>query len=442
MRKCIFPIILIIFILLTSIFALPVAAYQISGFEVTAKSAILLSLDTGEVLYSKNTDDKVYPASLMKLLTAVVIIENTKDLDAEKITMTQDAMYDVMGTGAAVLGLKVGEQLTARQALATLLISGGADSTLAVAYHYGGSVEGFMDKINAKAKEIGMKNSHFDNPIGLHSENTFTTVEDLVLLAKYAMKHQIITELAAKSRHDLGETNMSENCRIVTSNLMIDNTTAYYYTYANGLTTGYTDEAGRCLIATAKYNGYSYMCILMGCKNNFSNRIEFTEAANLFRWAFNNFKYTTVVNCEGPVCEMPVRLSSDTDFVSLYAKEPLNSIFPKDADLSTVKVVEHKSSESVDAPVKKGTVLGYAEVIYAEQVIGRVELVAGNDVEASGMLVFGDKVMKFLKSPFFITVVCIVVGAILAFIITCIYLNRNRTKKRKVRYIPYDKDKK
>ena len=436
MRKCIFPIILIFFIIFGTFFSVPASAYQISGFEVNAKAAVLLSLDTDEIIYSKNTADKVYPASLMKLLSAVLILEHTNDLDGEKITMTQAAMYDIMGTGAAVNNLKVGDVLYTSHS------ASGGDTAIAVAYHYGGSIQGYMDMVNAKAKEIGMKNSHFGNPVGLHDEETYTTVDDLVILAKYALKYPEITELAKKSRHTIAATEMSGERILCTTNFLVDPNTAYYYTYANGLKTGFTDEAGRCLISTATYNGYNYLCVLVGCKETNGVRTEFTEAANLFRWGFNNFAYTTVVNCDAPVCEMPVRLSQDTDFVPLYAKEPLKSIFPKDADLSTVKVVEHKNSEKIDAPVKKGTVLGYAEVIYAEQVIGRVELVAGNDVEASGMLVFGDKVLKFFKSPFFITVICVIAGAILAFIIAVIYLNRNRTKKRKVRYIPYDKNKK
>lgn len=442
MRKCVFPIILIFFIIFSSFFGISASAYQISGFDVNAKAAVLLSLDTDEIIYSKNITDKVYPASLMKLLSAIIMVENTADLDNEKITMTQQAMYDIMGTGAAVNHLKVGEQIPVRDALACLLISSGGDTAYAIAYHYGKTIEGYMEMINAKAKEIGMKNSHFSNPVGLHDENTYTTVEDLILLAKYARKYDQITEFVKKSRYTVKATEMSEERILSTTNFLIDPNTAYYYTYANGFKTGFTDEAGRCLISTAKYNGYNYMCIVVGCKETNGTRTEFTETANLFRWAFNNFYFTTVVNCEAPICEMPVRLSAETDFVSLYAKEPLNSIFPKNADLSTVKIVEELDFESIDAPVKKGTVLGTASVIYAEQEIGRVELVAGNDVEASKFLVFGDKVMNFFKSPIFITIVCIVVGAILAFFISVIYLNRNRTKKRKVRYIPLDKDKK
>ena len=436
MRKYIFPIILIFCL----IFSIPASAYQVSGFEVTAKAAVLMSLDTDEIIYSKNLDTKVYPASLSKLLGAIVLLEKTPDLDKEIITMTKEAENEILGTGAAVVGFKVGEQVTAREALAALLIHSGGDCAIAIAHHYGGDSAGFMDMVNAKAQEIGMKNSHFGNPVGLHDEQTYTTVNDLILLTKYALKYDIIMELANKPRYTMKATNMSGERNLSTTNMLIDNTTSYYYLYAKGLKTGFTDEAGRCLISTATYNGYTYLCILTGCKNDWNNRIEFIETANLYRWAFNNFSYKTVIDASNPITEMPVRLSLDADFVSLYAKEPLTSIFPDDADTSTVKIVPELSAESIDAPVKKGTVLGTAKVIYAEQELGRVDLVAGTDVKSSVLLIVLDKIGQFFTSPFFFTILGIIGGIILIFIIWIIILNR-KPKKRKVRYIPYDKDK-
>lgn len=436
MRKYIFPIILIFCL----IFSIPASAYQVSGFEVTAKAAVLMSLDTDEIIYSKNLDTKVYPASLSKLLGAIVLLEKTPDLDKEIITMTKEAENEILGTGAAVVGFKVGEQVTAREALAALLIHSGGDCAIAIAHHYGGDSAGFMDMVNAKAQEIGMKNSHFGNPVGLHDEQTYTTVNDLILLTKYALKYDTIMELANKPRYTMKATNMSGERNLSTTNMLIDNTTSYYYLYAKGLKTGFTDEAGRCLISTATHNGYTYLCILTGCKNDWNNRIEFIETANLYRWAFNNFSYKTVIDASNPVTEMPVRLSLDADFVSLYAKEPLTSIFPDDADTSTVKIVPELSAESIDAPVKKGTVLGTAKAIYAEQELGRVDLVAGTDVKSSVLLIVLDKIGQFFTSPFFFAILGIIGGIILIFIIWIIILNR-KPKKRKVRYIPYDEDK-
>lgn len=435
MKKYIFPIILIFCLF----FSFNASAYQVTGFEVTAKGAVLLSLDTDEILYSKNLDGKVYPASLAKLLSAIVVIENTPDLDKEMITMTQAAEYEILGTGASVVGFKVGEQVTAREALAALLIHSGGDCAIAIAHHYGGDSAGFMKMVNAKAQEIGMKNSKFGNPVGLHDENTYTTVNDLILLTKYALKYDIIMEIANQPRYTMKPTNMSGERHLATTNMLIDNTTAYYYTFADGLKTGFTDEAGRCLISTATYNGYKYLCILTGCKNDWNNRIEFLETANLYRWAFNNFSYKTIIEATEPITELPVRLSAETDFVSLYANKPLRAIFPDKADLSTVKIIPKIDYKSIDAPVKKGTVLGSAQVIYAEQVIGNVELVAGSDVEASTLLIIGDKVLSVVTSSIFLGFLGVIGAVILIFIIWIIIINR-KPKKRKVRYIPYNED--
>lgn len=435
MKKYIFPIILIFCLL----FSVSANAYQVTGFEVTAKAAVLLSLDTDEILYSKNLDGKVYPASLAKLLSAVVVLENTADLDKEMITMTKEAEHEILGTGAAVVGFKVGEQVTAREALAALLIHSGGDCAIAIAHHYGGDSAGFMRMVNAKAQEIGMKNSSFGNPVGLHDENTYTTVNDLILLAKYALKYDVIKELSNQTRYTMKPTNMSGERLLVTTNMLLDNTTAYYYIYAKGLKTGFTDEAGRCLISTASYNGYNYLSIVTGCKNDWNNRIEFIETANLFRWAFNNFSYKTIIEATEPITELPVRLSTEADFVSLYANKPLTAIFPDEADLSTVKIVPEVDMESVNAPVKKGTVFGRAQVIYAEQVLGTVELVAGEDVKASALLIIGDKILKFFRSPVFFGIIGVIGAVVLIFIIWIMILNR-KPKKRKVRYIPYNED--
>lgn len=137
----------------------------------------------------------MYPASLTKMLVSVVMLENTQDLENEKIVMTNTAMNCILGTGASVLGLKIGEELTADQALHALLISSGGDVAYAIAEHYGGSVDGFMTMMNETAQKIGMTASHFGNPVGLHDEQTYTTPYDISLLAKYARILRILLML-------------------------------------------------------------------------------------------------------------------------------------------------------------------------------------------------------------------------------------------------------
>ena len=315
------------------------------------------------------------------------------------------------------------------------------DCAILAAIYYGGSVENFVAMMNDKAAELGLDSTHYANPVGLHDENNYTTVRDIYTLTEYALKNDTFKEVCETTRYTIKATNMSGERVISTTNLLQDNTTNYYYQYAKGVKTGYTDEAGRCLISTASYNGYNYMCILMNCPTTGEKRYEFTESADLYRWAFNNFSFKEVANSTEPVCEMPVELSLDTDFVPLYFEKPFVSVLPNDADDSTIVVKTSLSSESVDAPVKKGDVLGTAEIIYAEQVIGTVNLVAGNNVKESKLLIGLRYVKEFFSSVYMKIIYALIAIAILIFILMIIKLNIARIRKRKVKYIPYGKRK-
>ena len=430
---------IITFILIFSTFACNSAsAFQISGFELNAKAAMLISLDTGEVLYAKNENEKMYPASLTKMLAAVIVLENTGDLDNTKITTTKSALRAISGTGASVIGLKEGEELTVRQALYCLLVSSGGDIAYVIAEHYGGTTEGFMDMMNKKAQEIGMTSSHFGNPVGLHDEQTYTTASDIALLAQYALKYDAFAEITSTVRYNMAATNMSPARTLSTTNFLIDRSTNYYYKYAAGVKTGFTDEAGRCVVSTASYEGYNYLCIIMNCDSTGGQRNEFVDSRNLYRWAFNNFEYKTLIDTTLPVAEIPVELSMSSDFIQLYPEKSITSILPIQADSSTISIEPTLIAEKVDAPVESGTVLGTADVIYAGEVIGRVNLVSRETVKANVILQTG-RILKnvFTSPPFKIILILIGIG-VLIFIGACIKLNMKSTKHRKVKYMPYD----
>lgn len=433
MFKKVFSAFLIISLILTT--ALNVSAYEPSGVEITAKSALLVSLDTDEVLFEKNADQKVYPASITKIMTTLLILESDKyDPDA-KIAMTEEALDLISGTGSSVSLLKAGEEITQLDLVYMVLMSSYGDCALLGAIYYGGSVENFVSMMNSRATELGLEGTHYENPIGLHHEENYTTARDTYLLTKTALKNDTFKEVCESTRHTV-KTSMSGDRVLSTTNFLQDNTTNYYYQYAKGVKTGYTDEAGRCLVSTASYNGYNYVCIVFGCPANEKNH--FTESANLYRWAFNNFEYKNVADSSNPICEIGVNLSLDTDFVSLYVEKSFISVLPKDADDSTISIVPHPVSETVDAPIKKGDVLGTADVIYAENVIGTVNLVANEDIEKSTILTVLDAVKNFFTSSYMKVVYVIIAVAILLFIIAVIKMNSKRSKKRKIKYKPYN----
>lgn len=413
-------------------------AYEPAGVEITANSALLVSLDTGEVLYEKNADEKVYPASITKIMTTLLMLESDKyDPDA-KIAMTEEALDLISGTGSSVSLLKAGEEITQLDLVYMVLMSSYGDCALLAATYYGGSVENFVAQMNARAAELGLSGTHYENPIGLHHKDNYTTARDTYVLTALALQNQTFKEVCESTRHTV-KTSMSGERVLSTTNFLQDNTTNYYYTYAKGVKTGYTDEAGRCLVSTASYNGYNYMCLVFGCPSNQKNH--FTESKELYRWAFNNFEFKKVADTANPVAEIGVDLSLDTDFVSLYVEKSFVSILPKDADDSTISIVPHPTADTIDAPVKKGQVLGTADIIYAEQVIGTVNLISNESIEKSTMLTVLRAIKQFFTSSYMKVMYVLIAVVVLIFIIMVIKLNSKKSKKRKIKYIPYDKDK-
>lgn len=434
----IFTFILVFSVVLTPLTA---SAYEITGFDITARAGMLVSMDTGEILYSNNIDQKMYPASLTKIMTVTLMLESEKYDPAGKVAMTKEVQQLISGTGSAVSNFQIGEEITQLDLVYTVLMSSFGDCAYLAAIYYGGSVDGFVAMMNEKANELGLTGTHYSNPVGLHEEENYTTARDVYTIMSYALKNETFKTVCGTSRYTIEATNMSGKRILSTTNFLLDNTTNYYYQYAKGGKTGYTDEAGRCLVSFASYNGYNYMCVLMNCPPNADKRYEFIESAELYRWAFNNFSFKEVANSTDPVCEMPVELSLDTDFVSLYFEKPFVTVLPNEADDSTIVVKPHLKSESVEAPVKKGEVLGTADIIYAEQVIGTVNLVAGDSVKESKLLIALKYVKSFFGSIYMKVVYVLIALAVVIFILMVIRLNIARIRKRRVKYIPYGKKK-
>lgn len=436
MLKKIFSIIFLIFIIFTCIVTpVSVSAYEVTEFEITAKAGALISLDTDEYLYENNVDEKVYPASITKIMTAIIMLESDKFDPEGKITMSKSALDLVLGTGSSVSHFVEGEEFTQFDLVNLVLISSFGDCTYLAAEYYGGSVENFVKMMNDKAKELGLENTHYSNPVGLHDDDNYTTVRDIYTLTKYALNNKTFKQVCETPRYVMS-TNLTAKKTLSTTNALQDTTTNYYYSYAKGVKTGFTDEAGRCLVSTATANGYTYMCIIMGCPGN--EKKHFSESISLYRWAFNNFSFKEVADSTEPVCEIPVELSFDTDFAPLYFKEKFITVLPNNADDSTIIVEPHLISEKVEAPIKKGQVLGTADIIYAEKVIGTCELVAGEDIDSNTLLVIFKYIKLAISSVYMKIILIILAAIILIFIAICIKLNMPNSKKRRVKYIPYN----
>ena len=441
MPKKIFSAFLALFLIIIPLIS--VSAYEPTGIEITAKSVMLVSLDTDEVIYSKAENERVYPASITKIMVVTLMLESPIYNPGAKVAMTKEAQNLVLGTGSVVSNLKEGEEISQLDLVYYVLMSSCGDCAYLAALTYGETVENFVDMMNKKAKELGLKGTHYQNPVGLHNEQNYTTAKDTYTLTRYALKNETFKTVCETVRYTVPETNMHGTRTLSTTNFLQDNSTNYYYVYAKGVKTGFTSESGRCLVSTASYNGYNYMCILFGCPNTEGKRHEFIESKELYRWAFNNFSFKHIANVDNPVCEIGVDLSFKTDFVSLYVEKSFVSVLPSDADDSTITIKPNYENRRVKAPVKKGQVLGTADITYANNVIGTVNLVSHEDIEQSVLLTILYGIKSFFTSKYMKVVYAVLALIIIIFIWRVWRLNNQKKKtKRKIRYIPYENDKK
>lgn len=440
MIKKIFCLIFCIF-LISVIFTSPVLAYKPSTFTLSAEGCLIANVDTDTVIYEKNADQRLYPASLTKIMTAVVVLDECKDLENTMITCNRSALDILLGTDSSVFNLVYGEQLPALELLYILLVHSANDAANVLAEHFGGSIYGFVDKMNAKAKQLGMTNSHFENPHGLHNDNHYTTPKDMYTLTKYALKNETFKKIFGTVRHTVPATNMVPKTRILATTVFIqDPNTSLpdtYYRPVDGGKTGYTDPAGRCLVTYAEEDGITYICVVMKCpvKNEAGVKVryEFKETKQLYEWVFNEFEYREVYGTETPVGESPVDLSMDTDTVALVLKNPVNAVVPKAAEESSFKVEVELFSERAKAPIAIGQKLGTATVKYAGEPIATTPVVAISAVEQSGMLVFVSTVTDFFGGSVFMTILLFIILLIIGFVLYIIISNKIRRKRRRNR---------
>ena len=225
---------------------------------------LLISLDDGSVIVARNADKPVAPASLTKIMTALVVLENTPDLNS-MMTVSQAAIDSIAGTGSSTSGLKAGEQMSIYNMHCCLLVPSGNDAAAALAIEYGGTIDGFVQMMNDKAAELGCQSTNFDNPHGLDSATHKTTANDLALMALAALEYPAFETIVAQKTYQLPETNMNKERQLVNTNFLINSAyVSYYNKNVKGIKTGSTDDAGRCLISYASKDGYNYLAVAMG----------------------------------------------------------------------------------------------------------------------------------------------------------------------------------
>lgn len=255
-----------------------------------SKACVLIERSTNRIAYEKNADERIYPASTTKLLTAILTIEHCNLSDT--VTITNDMVSQIPPEYTTAY-LRPGEQVTVEQLLNSLLIPSANDAGFALAIHISGSVEKFSDLMNEKATQIGCTNSHFTNPSGIHNDNHYSTARDMSLIGMYSLKYNEITEICKKTSYSLHPANSYERT-FETTNTLMKPSEPNYYEFANGLKTGFTNPAGSCIIATAKKDNMEFLVVVLGAPapDNTTNYRD-VDCKTLFEYGFANYEEIT-----------------------------------------------------------------------------------------------------------------------------------------------------
>ncbi|MCR4442264.1 MAG: D-alanyl-D-alanine carboxypeptidase family protein [Peptococcaceae bacterium] len=346
-----------------------------------AESAVLFDAYSGRVLYEKNPHLKAYPASMTKLMTLVLAAEA---IDSGKIKLTDmvAASENASSYGGSQIFLAPGEVLSLKDLLLGIAMASGNDASVAVAEYIAGSHEGFVEMMNNKAQELGMKETHFVNCNGLHDPDHYSTAYDFGLLGLYALKFPLVRELCSvkhyRIREETGKPFQYDN----------KNKLLWFYPGTDGFKTGWTVDAKYCLTATCERNGLRFVSVVMGVP---AKSGQFEDTKTLFNWGYSQFVFKNFYQ-ENEVLGS-VRVGKGTvDSVAAVPGKKVGLTVPKGEDKGLTAKVE--LFPMIDAPVRAGDVVGYVSIMKNDEVLSRMDLQAGESVEKGSWWREFKKVMK------------------------------------------------
>ena len=352
--------------------------YNPDNITTNSPSVLLMDAKSGNILYSKNIYERRYPASTTKLMTAILTLENC-ELD-EIVTVSHNAIFSIP-IGYSHASLQEGEKLTVEELLNVLLIPSANDAAVALAEHIAGSVEKFSEMMNEKAKELGCLDTHFVNPNGIHNENHYSTAYDLSLIGKYAMKFEEIMNIAKVSQYTLPKTNKynKEDRVFNATNALIDNLENYYYEYATGLKTGYTDKAGYCIVTTSKKDNIELLGVVIG-SDSISDRYE--DCIKLFNYGFENYSYKNLVTSNSIIDTIEIEgATKETKSLNALAKNNIDVLLKNDINVYNLEP-KISINSNLTSPISKDAVIGTISYEIAGKTYS-TDLIAEHSVEPS-----------------------------------------------------------
>ena len=443
MKKIRLTALFILLALAAALFA-PAAA-ALDDPQVDSYAAVLFAYDgTNEaVLFTRNEQDLVYPASLTKVMTVLLAVEAVEGGSVkltDPVTAEAGFDFDLIADGTSVY-LGIGETMTLENLLYCAMVASANDACNVIAQYIGGSVEAFVESMNARASELGCTNTHFVNTHGLPDENHYTTAWDFSRILREAAGHDLFMQFANTATYIVPATNASAERELKSTNSLINPDNPLYpgdylYEYAEGVKTGHTEDAGYCLASTAKKDDVRLFCVVMNGQAYMIDDTNwyydhFADSITLYNWAFENFSYQEIVKSTEIVANAPIEMGADTDTVSVRPSTSITALLPNDTDPSTfertITLYSDTTGETLQAPISAGEAVGEISVSRDGKVYGTATLVTSTSVDLSRVQYMRSNLKDTLHQP---VVVITFWALVLLFLLYLLLVIRYRAKRR------------
>ncbi len=334
-------------LILTFIFCMQVKAEDLAP---NSKSAILMEVSTGEILYAKNEKEKLPPASMTKIMSMLLIMEA---IDDGKLSFDDEVIIseNASGMGGSQIFLQAGEKYKVKELLKGIAIASGNDAVVAMAEKVSGSVGAFVDRMNEKAKALGLTNTHFDNPHGLDSNTHYTTASDMAIMAKELLKHEKILEFTSIYEDYLTKNNGTSTWLVNTNKLV------RFYEGVDGLKTGFTTTAGYCITTTAKRNGMRLLSVVMDAP---TSDLRSKDTVSLLNYGFNTYKLETILTKDSDLGTIKLEKGKLKE-TKVYLKEDITNL--KKISDPDMQYTYNLTVDKIKAPVLANEKVGNLELI-------------------------------------------------------------------------------
>ena len=338
-----------------------------------SESAILLEVSTGKVIYEKNADKKLAPASMTKIMSMLLIMEA---IDSGKLSFDDEVIISdkASSMGGSQIFLQTGEKYKVNELLKGIAVASGNDAVVAMAEKISGSVEAFVEAMNKKAAALGLKNTHFDNPHGLESENHYSTARDMSVMAKELLKHERILEYTSLYEDYLKKPDGSSIWLVNTNRLV------RFYEGVDGLKTGFTNQAGYCITTTAKKGNMRLLSVVMKAE---TSDLRSKDTVNMLNYGFNTYKLDILLSKDKELGETKIEKAKITN-TKLYSEQDVTILKKMSDDKEEYEY--NLVVNDLKAPLKKNDVVGYLEILDQEgNIIKDVNVIVKEDIEKASL---------------------------------------------------------